>query len=277
MGCWFTKFLKSNGYRVIISDRNGQAGRNCSKRLGVEFADDYLVAARRSDIVLLATPTNVSNGILRQLGHKLKKGTLVVEISSMKKPVRRAISALRENGIPVLSIHPMFGPGTKTLVGRSVLVVSRPRQDKAEQLLLTLRRRGARMIPCSIDKHDTLTSIVIALPHLMSISLIETLRSLRISLNEVHMASGSTFRLQSLIAEAIYQEDYANEISILTDCKSPVLQRYNQRVGIMLNIIQTTPERISSILSEGRRFVEEDKDFIRSYGKYNAAVQAALV
>lgn len=277
MGHWFAKFLKSNGYRVIISDRNKQAGRTCSRRLGIEFVDDYLLAIKRSDIVLVATPTNVSNRILRQLRREIKKGTLVVEISSIKGPVRGAISALQENGVPVLSIHPMFGPGTKTLEGRSILVVSRTRHAEAKQLLLTLQRLGARMVRCSIDKHDTLASIVIALPHLMSISLIETLRSLRVSLNEINMASGTTFRLQSLIAETIYQEDHANEISILADSKTSVLQTYNQRVRMMLNTIRTKPERISGILSAGRRFVEDDRHFLNAYERFNAAVQAILV
>ncbi len=277
MGYWFAKFLKSNGYSVIISDQNKQAGRICSRRLGIEFVDDYLPVLKRSDIVLLATPTNVSNRILRQLRGELKKRALVIEISSMKEPVGRAISALRENGISVLSIHPMFGPGTKTLEGRAVLVVSRTRHSEAKKLLLKLQRRGARMIPCPIDKHDTLTSIVIALPHLMNISLIETLRSLRISLNEVNLASGTTFRLQSLIAETIYQEDYANEISILADGKNSVLRTYNQRVGMMLKLIRTKPARISSILSAGRRFLEDDRHFLDSYERFNAAVQATLV
>jgi len=277
MGCWFAKFLKSSGYHVIISDRNRRAGRTCSRRLGTEFADDYLAAAKRSDIVLLATPTNVSNRILKQLGRELKNGTLVVEISSMKDPVRRTISALQENGVPVLSIHPMFGPGTKKLENRSILVVSRTRHGEAKQLLSILRRQGARMVPCSIDKHDTLASIVIALPHLMSISLIETLRSLRISLNEINMASGTTFKLQSLIAEAIYHEDLANEISILADSRSSVLQAYYQQVRTILNIIRTNPERISDILIAGRRLVEDNRHFADSYERFNAAVQAALV
>jgi len=277
MGLWFAKFLKSNGYRVIISDRNREAGRACSRRLGVEFADDYLFAARMSDIVLVATPTNVSNRILKQLGRELKKGTLVVEISSMKDPVRRTISALQENGLPVLSIHPMFGPGIKKLESRSILVVSRTRHAEAKRLLTILRRLGARIVPCSINKHDTLASILIALPHLMNISLIETLRTLRISLNEINKASGTTFKLQSLISEAIYQEDHANEISILADSKSSVLQAYNQQVRILLNIIRTKPERISNMLSAGRRFVEDDKRFADSYERFNAAVQAALV
>jgi prephenate dehydrogenase len=277
MGHWFAKFLKSNGYRVIISDQNRRTGKACSRRLAVEFVDDYLVAAKRANIVLLATPTNVTSPILKQLGRELNKRTLIVEISSVKSPVRRTIAALQEDGVPVLSIHPMFGPGAKSLEGRSILIVSRTRHAEAKRLLSKLRGQGARMVPCSIDKHDTLASIVIALPHLMSISLIETLRSLEISLSEVNMASGTTFRLQSLIAEAIYQEDHANEISILVNSKRSVLRAYSQQVRVLLEIIRTHPEYVPSILSAGRRLVEKDKHFADSYGRFNAAVQAALV
>jgi len=276
MGSWFAKFLKSNGYKVVISDRNRQAGRTASKRLGIEFVDDYVLASKGSDIVLLATPTNVSNQILVQLGRELEKRTLVVEISSMKDPVREGISALRKGGIPVLSLHPMFGPGTKTVQGRAILVVSKTRHCEAKKLLSTLQELGARVVQCSINKHDTLASLVIALPHLVNISLIELLRSSRISLNELNMVSGTTFRLQSLIAETIYQEDCANEISILVNSKSSVLKAYKRRVGILLDVILTQPERVSSILNSGRRFVEADRHFADSYERFNAAVQAAL-
>lgn len=277
MGSWFTKFLKSNGYHVIVSDRNIQAGRTCARRLGIDFVSDYLVAAKTSDIVILATPTNVSDRILKRLGRELQKGTLLVEISTMKDPLRHTISVLQKQGFPVLSIHPMFGSGTKNLEGRSILVVSKTRHRMATQLLAILRRLGARIVPCSIDKHDILASILIALPHLMSISLIETLRFLRVSMKDINRASGTTFRLHSLVAESIYQEGFVNEISILVGCKSSVLKAYNQQVRSILSIIRTNPEQLSDILNAGRRFVEDDTRFADSYERFNAAVQAALL
>jgi prephenate dehydrogenase len=277
MGSWFAKFLKSNRYRVLISDRNKQAGMACSRRLVAEFVGDYLIAAKRANVIILATPTKETNSILKRLARELKPKTLIVEISSVKAPVQRTIAALQESGVPVLSIHPMFGPGAKTLRGRSILEVSKPRHREAERLLSILRRKGARIVRCPIDKHDTLASIVIALPHLMNISLIETLRTFGISLNEVNIVSGTTFKLQSLIAEAIYQEDFANEISILTDSNRSVLLTYNQRVRAMLSVIRNKPEHIPQILSAGRCLIEKDRHFADSYERFNRAVQAALV
>jgi len=277
MGWWFTKFLNSNGYHVVISDRNRHAGRARARRLGIDFANDYLVAAKASDIVVLATPTNVSDMILKQLGRELQKRTLLVEISTMKDPLRRTISALQKKGVPVFSIHPMFGSGTKKLEGRSILVVSKTHHREEDHLISAFRRLGACIVPCPIDKHDMLASVVIALPHLISISLIETLRSLHVNMNKLNEASGTTFRLHSLTAEAIYQEDRANEISILVDSKNSVLEAYSQQVRNILNIIKTDPERLTAILNAGRRFVEEDKHFADSYDRFNTAVQAALV
>lgn len=277
MGNWFARFLKSNNYRVLISDQDKHAGLTCSRRLAIEFVGDHLVAAKKADIIMLAIPTKETNSMLKQLGRELKAGTLIIEISSVKAPVQRAIETLQRSGVPVLSIHPMFGPGARTLKGRSILAVSKPRHREAERFLSTLRRRGARVIPCPVDKHDTLASVVIALPHLMNISLIETLRTLGIGLNEVNMVSGTTFKLQSLIAEAIYHEDFANEISILADSKRSVLWTYDQRVRTILNIIKTKPQRMSRILNAGRHLVESDRRFKDSYERFNAAVQAALV
>jgi hypothetical protein len=91
------------------------------------------------------------------------------------------------------------------------------------------------------------------------------------------MVSGTTFKLQSLIAEAIYQEDPAKEISILADSNSSVLLTYNQRVRAMLSIIRNKPDDISQILSAGRCLIEMDRHFADSYERFNRAVQAALV
>ena len=277
MGNWFAGFLKSNNYKVLVCDRNKQAALICSRRLSVEFVNNCLTAARRADIIVLAIPTKETNSMLMRLEGKIRKGTCIVEISSVKAPVQRTIRSLQKNGVPVLSIHPMFGSGTKTIRGRSILVVSRPHHREAERFLSILRRKGARVISCSAGRQDTLTSTLIALPHLMNISLIETLRRLGLSLNELNTISGTTFKLQSLIAEAIYHEDTGNEISILVNSKESVLRAYKQEVEGILSAVRTRPERLSTILSAGRRLVEADRRYSDSYERFNAAVQAALI
>jgi prephenate dehydrogenase len=154
--------------------------------------------------------------------------------------------------------------------------MTRPHHAEAKRILSILQKRGARMIACPIKRHDVLVSLIIALPHLMNIALIETLRELRVNFAEIAEISGPTFKLQSLLAESIYQEDPANEISILADSKSYVLKAYAQRIATILDVIDHTPNRLIEILNQGRRLVERDKGYTRSYEKFSAAVEVTL-
>jgi prephenate dehydrogenase len=276
MGKWFAKFLKSNGYSVIISDSNERFGKRFCRSYGIDFMDDWSAAVQRADVILLATPTNQTSSILRQLLLEISRKTLIVEISSVKGPVQDIINDIRKRNLHVLSLHPMFGPGTNSVRDRTILVMTRPRHAEAKRLLSVLQKRGARIIACPIKKHDVLVSVVIALPHLMNISLIETLRELRVNFAKVAAISGPTFKLQSILAEAIYQEDPANEISILADSKRSVLKAYAQRIATILDIIDHNPNCLVDVLDQGRRLVERDKGYKKSYEKFNAAVEVAL-
>jgi prephenate dehydrogenase len=179
-------------------------------------------------------------------------------------------------GIAVLSIHPMFGPGAKELKGRRILVVRKPRNLQATRILWALKRRGAGIIRCTPEKHDVLVSTILALPHFINISLIETLRSLRVNLNELNSIAGTTFQLQLLLAEAIYNEDYDNEVSILGDSRPVIIEEYYKNVAALAKTTKIQPGALARILKSGRRFVESDQQFASSYGRFNAAVQASL-
>jgi prephenate dehydrogenase len=275
MGNWFARFLKANGYTVILTDENRQTARVLSKKYGFQFQSDQFEAASRAQVVVIATPTNVTSTILDQVVPFIKPSTLLVEISSIKGPVQRTVRKLENMGIAVLSIHPMFGPGAKELRGRCILVVRKPRNRQATRILSALRRRGAGIIHCTAKKHDVLVSTILALPHLINISLIETLRSLRVNLNELNSVAGTTFQLQLLLAEAIYNEDYDNEVSILGDSRPAIIEEYYKNVAILIRT-RKIQQALVRILKSGRKFVESDPRFACSYGRFNAAVQASL-
>jgi prephenate dehydrogenase len=207
---------------------------------------------------------------------ELKRDTLVVEMSSIKAPVLPSIRGLQRNGIDVLSIHPMFGPGVRTIKGRCVLAVTVPQHREANRLLSIFRKKGARIVYCTPERQDSLASIILALPHFMNVSFIETLRSLRVNLDEVNSVAGTTFQLQLLLAEEIYNEDYENELSILRDCRMTVLKIFNQHTSMLLKMAATQPKYLARLLRSGRRLVGTERHFSTSYERFNAAVEASL-
>ncbi|MCK7577425.1 MAG: prephenate dehydrogenase/arogenate dehydrogenase family protein [Chromatiales bacterium] len=48
---------------------------------------------------------------------------VVFDIGSLKTPLRAGLAALRDAGVRVTSVHPMFGPDTELLSGRHVIFI----------------------------------------------------------------------------------------------------------------------------------------------------------
>jgi prephenate dehydrogenase len=276
MGSWCARFLKANGYTVIVTDKNVRVAETFAKRYGLQFLRDQLVAVRRARLVVVATPTKVTSAILQQIIPELKQGALVVEMSSIKAPVLRSIRSLQRNGIDVLSIHPMFGRGVRTIKGRCILAVTVPKHREANRLLSIFRKKGARIVYCTPERQDSLASVILALPHFMNVSFVETLRSLRVNLDELNSVAGTTFQLQLLLAEEIYNEDFESELSILQDCRMSVLKIFNQHTSTLLKMAATQPGHLTRVLRSGRRLVATEQHFSTSYERFNAAVEASL-
>jgi len=218
MGRWFADFLSRDGYKIIISDKNERVGRNLAKKKRFTFVKNATEAARLSEIVILATPTLATKTLLRKLTSHTSGTTLLVEISSIKQPVKKTIRSLTRGGAKIISIHPMFGPGANNLTDKSVIVAQEPRNcTAAKRLLSVLAKNGVRIIRSSLDDHDRLVATTLALPHLMNFAFIEAIRKTGIPLKKIREMGGTTFKLQLLIAEALYHESLSNEVSILAD------------------------------------------------------------
>lgn len=281
MGAWFATFLKKNGYQVLVCDRNKSAARNLARKRGFRLVEDLTLAVRSAQLVILATPTQVTQKILQHIEPHLSSRKLLVEISSVKEPLRRILQDMRRRGVAILSIHPMFGPGIKTLAGTTILTVSVPaRNILAQEFLSLLRKRGAKLIRSDFDEHDKLVSMILTLPHFMNIAMVNTLRTLDADPNQLREIAGTSFKLQLLIAETIYQEAIGNEASILMDskCSLKMLRRFAQESAASLNIIKKNKRSILlRSLHGGRYFVQKDRFFDSAYDRFNAAVEASSV
>lgn len=279
MGAWIANFLSKNGYEVIINDTNRSAARKVARELHVRIADDQMQALESSQLVILATPTPITQTMLLRLAREDFKDKLFVEISSVKKPLKTVLRGLKEKGFSILSIHPMFGPGARSPKGRAVLVTPLTRKTRlAEEFLATLRKKGARLIKCSLDEHDKLIALVLILPHFLNAAFVAGLRALDVDLNLLSKAAGPTFRLQLLLAEEIHQENLDNETSMLLDNTYSIktLKKYTQTSNIIANTIARRNRAIVlRSLRSGQKFLREDRQFSSVCSRFNEAALAA--
>ncbi len=81
---------------------------------------DWRATPLDHDVIVVATPMKVAARVLLELAERKPKG-LVVDIGSLKSPLRDGLKRLVDAGCKVTSIHPMFGPDTRLLSGRHVV------------------------------------------------------------------------------------------------------------------------------------------------------------
>ncbi|HXZ89894.1 MAG TPA: prephenate dehydrogenase/arogenate dehydrogenase family protein [Candidatus Dormibacteraeota bacterium] len=280
MGIWFASFLSANGYRVIICDKNVSAARSLAKKHGFKFVKSPTQAAQLSEIVLLATPALATESLLKKIASHTAQAPLLVEISSIKEPVKKTIRTLTRRGTKIMSIHPMFGPGARSLTGKSIIVTHEPRNcAPARKLLSILSKRGGKIIRCSLEDHDQFMATTLALPHLMNFAFIDTVRQAGLTLDKARAMGGTTFELQLLIAEALYHENPRVEASILADNRKhnrKTFASFVQQIDQVRDIIErkTTTELLRRFRSDAA-YVRKNKLFSTAHERFIAAVEAS--
>jgi chorismate mutase/prephenate dehydrogenase len=277
MGEWFANFLASSGYEVVIYDKNEPATQKL-KRAYRGITNERQVA-EAANIILFATPTHTTNTLLKKIAAHAPRTTLLIEISSIKKPLRRTVEALARKGVQILSIHPMFGPGAQTISNKTVLLAHQPGQSRvAEGFLSTLRSKGAKIIRCNLDTHDRIAAATLALPHLMNFAFVDTLRREGLSLERARQLGGTTFRLQLLIAEALYHESVQNEASILHDNRhsQEFFRVFAQQVDEFRDLVRGKSHTdLIKHIRNSASYARKDRSFRTAYERFVSAVEAS--
>ena len=117
MGQWFTKYFASQGFEVTGYDsENKVSGKD------IKISESLVGGILKADYVVLCTPTRRTPEIIRLIAKEMKRDTYLIEISSEKSKVVSSLSKMPAKINPIC-IHPMFGPGTKTIKGQNIISV----------------------------------------------------------------------------------------------------------------------------------------------------------
>ncbi len=187
MGLWYSRFFNVQGHDVVVNDPRGGSPYKTENDLGK--------AALEADVVLLSTPISATSSVLSEV---ISTGTsaLIMDGCSLKSPLIGELKRGVSLGMKIASIHPMFGPGAKTLAEQNMIVCdcgNPAAVDEATSLFsdtcLSIRR-------LDIDKHDELMVYVLGMTHAMNIVLFNALASSGRSSSELSEFASTTFRKQ---------------------------------------------------------------------------------
>jgi chorismate mutase/prephenate dehydrogenase len=149
MGGVLRSMFSDLGHRVQIAD------------LGSAPSAEAL--APHADVVVISVPISVTESVIRQLGPLLRQDALLFDVTSIKaRPLAAMLESTRAS---VIGTHPMFGPGSSSLLGQRV-VLCRGRGDAWFRWLAeSLRSRGLVITEAEAEEHDRAMALVQVLTH----------------------------------------------------------------------------------------------------------------
>jgi chorismate mutase/prephenate dehydrogenase len=195
MGGWLAEFLASQGYDVLLADP-----APCD--LPFNRIDDWHDSGLDQDLVVVATPIKATAKILLELAERRPRG-LILDIGSLKTPLRAGLKALAETGCSITSIHPMFGPDTRLLSGKHVIFVDVGAEGATQRAKELFASTMAEQIEMSLDDHDRLIAYVLGLSHALNLAFFTALSASGELVPKLKTLSSTTFDAQLTVASLV--------------------------------------------------------------------------
>lgn len=197
MGSWFTKYFAMRGLRVSAYDVN----KKMLKASGnVRVASSIANCVEDADFVLVSVPVRMTPKVIKECTRKMKVGAVISEIASVKHGSFRALMRTPSNVKP-LCIHPMFGPGASEKMHPKVLLVPVRNEEAELNIVHKVFENATVKVLRDAKAHDRSIAIVLGLTYYANIVFAKVMSAGDISM--LKQVSGTTFGLQSLIAESI--------------------------------------------------------------------------
>ena len=268
MGQWFAKYFAAKDFEVTGYDsENKIAGKN------IISSDSLVGSILKSDYVVLCTPTRRTPEIIRLIAKEMKRGTYLIEISSEKSKVVSSLSKMPTKINPIC-IHPMFGPGTKSIKGQNVISI--PIRDAKKELTVAKTLfDGANFVTIDAVEHDKKIAVILGLTHLMNL-VFANIISKDEKMNLTEKMSGTTFRVQKTLAESIMTE--SPEL-IETIIANPEIRRVAEElwkdIGRLLTSVQESKtEEVIEYIKDCQERLAKHTDINESYKKLTKMVKA---
>jgi len=259
-GKWLTKQYLKQGFKIKVYDVDYRKVEEL-KSSRVTGCRDLEEAVENVDTIIVAVPINVASKVIEDISKYMASGVLV-DVSSLKKPVYSIMKSLPENLKPVC-IHPLFGPTACGFKDEKIALIP-VRDSLEERKIVENLMHGADIIEVTVDEHDNAMVYILSLTHLLSIAITNILKDVKYE-KIIEKLSGTSFKHMCRMLNATLTESPDTFTSILY-CNSSTKQ-------LSLNLLRQFKEIAQTIsredyidlkrLVEGRLEIYSKLDFVR--------------
>jgi chorismate mutase/prephenate dehydrogenase len=251
MGRWLSNFLTSQKFEIEIADP-------AQEKLPYPRIDDWHTSLLDHDLIVVAAPIKATAEILTELAERRPSG-LIMDVGSLKTPLRDSLDRLVAVGCSVASIHPMFGPDTRLLSERHVIFVD------VGVPTATAEARGlfeSTMVECvemGLEEHDRLIGYVLGLSHALNLAFFTALAGSGELVPHLKRLSSTTFDAQLDVASRVAGDNpyLYYEIQALNEYGKEPLDALVKAAEHVRDLIAGGDERgFVALMEQGRRYLE---------------------
>ena len=250
MGQWFAQFLASQDLDVFIHDTEPLPDQH-------NFIEDFRAIELNHDYIILATPIQTSADILNELS-ALKPSGIVLDISSIKSPLRLPLRQLADSGTRVVSIHPMFGPNIQLMSGKHVIFMDMGNEEAVNQVKQLFQPTMAERIDMKFEDHDRLIAYVLGLSHVLNIAFLTVLSESGEAAELLSKLSSTTFDAQMSIADNVSRENphLYFEIQKLNHYSPTTLNALSDAIQRIIQMVhQNNQDAFVNIMTQARSYM----------------------
>ncbi len=206
----FIPLFKKKGFTIIISDK------------GTKLSNKEL--AKKADIVIICVPIMKTKEVIREIIPVTREDQLLMDFTSVKtEPVNEMLKSKSE----VIGLHPMFGPDISTIRGQRIILC--PARTVNKKLIQTLFEEMELLVhETTPENHDKMMGVIQVLIHFHSILLGNTLRDLKVDLNELEKFMSPIYKLEFGVIARIFSQD--------PDLYGPILMMNPEKYNIIESI-----------------------------------------
>jgi chorismate mutase/prephenate dehydrogenase len=209
MGRLLARAFRSAGQAVAVHD----PGRRLAG-----FPSVPLETAAAADAVVVSVSLEATPAVLGEILSLAPPG-LVLDVASVKGPLLPLYAAAARRSLSVASVHPMFGPGVRSLEGQNLIVcdVGVPAAARAAARLFS--GHGLKVATMPIAAHDAWVARTLGLAHLLSLLAGSVLAREGVRVRSLDgLASTSFRRLSELAAPILHQ---APDLTLPIQARNP--------------------------------------------------------
>jgi prephenate dehydrogenase len=264
MGSWFTSYFSWRGLNVLAYDINQKMLKSSPK---IKVQTSLLECVQNADLVLVSVPVQKTPQAIKDCAKNMKDGAIIAEIASVKSKTFAALKKTPINLRP-LCIHPMFGPGASKKVDIRVVLV--PVRNKKIELQIAneiFENANVTVLP-NAKEHDKSIAIVLGVTYFANIVFAKVMLSGNISV--LKHVSGTTFTLQSLLAESIFTEEPELVIALIREniyAKRYISHYLKEAAALEQLVIAKDSKRLNAELHGVKLRMQKRQDLQHSYDR----------